>query len=127
MSVNGGRCKKVRRTTWNSRRLMRVFRVNLLITHNHDANSQNRYLATVISASCGKCWQKPVVHEGENYEETSWGQPRWPVFLTEEPGATQLKKLDQLHDHMEEQLLGLFSVSSDAIWKVRESQVESSQ
>lgn len=68
-----------------------------------------------------------VEREGENYEETSWGQPKWPLFLTEEPGATQLKELDQLREHMEDKLSGSFSVSSDAIWRVRESQVETSQ
>ncbi len=28
-----------------------------------------------------------IEREGENYEETFWGQPKWPLFLTESPTA----------------------------------------
>jgi len=63
-----------------------------------------------------------VEREGENYEQTFWGQPRWPLFLTEEPDENQLSELDQLRAYMEKKLMGSFSVSEDAVWKVMKSQ-----
>lgn len=62
-----------------------------------------------------------VEREGEDYEKTFWGQPKWPLLLTEEPSDTQLGQLGQLRKHMEEKLMGSFSVSSDAIWDARKT------
>ena len=57
-----------------------------------------------------------VEREGDAYEETFWGQPKWPVFLTEAPSNSHRSELDKIRAHMEEKLAGSFSVSSDSIW-----------
>lgn len=62
-----------------------------------------------------------VEREGEEYEKTFWGQPKWPLLLTEEPSEPQLNQFDRLREHMEEKLMGSFSVSSDAIWHARKT------
>ncbi|MBT5168192.1 MAG: hypothetical protein HOL92_06910 [Opitutales bacterium] len=57
-----------------------------------------------------------VEREGEAYAETFWGQPKWPIFLTEAPNASHRSELEKIRDHMEKKLAGSFSVSSDSIW-----------
>lgn len=57
-----------------------------------------------------------VEREGEAYEETFWGQPKWPIFLTEAPSDSHRSELDKIRAHMEEKLAGSFSVSSASIW-----------
>ena len=59
-----------------------------------------------------------VEREGETYEETFWGQPKWPLFLTEPPSANEAAEFTRLVDHLEQKTMGSFSVSSDAIWTV---------
>jgi hypothetical protein len=59
-----------------------------------------------------------IEKEGVPYDKTYWGQPMWPLFLTEFPDDAQLAELDQLRMHMEENIKGSFSVSEDAVWKV---------
>jgi hypothetical protein len=59
-----------------------------------------------------------IEKEGVPYEKTYWGQPMWPLFLTEFPDDAQLAELVQLRMHMEEDIKGSFSVSEDAVWKV---------
>jgi hypothetical protein len=59
--------------------------------------------------------------EGDSYESTFWGQPKWPLFLTAAPGESQQQELNRLRAHMEQKLMGSFSVSSNALWKVEES------
>ena len=59
-----------------------------------------------------------IEKEGSPYDKTYWGQPMWPLFLTEFPTDKQLAELDQLRMHMEENIKGSFSVSRDAVWKV---------
>ena len=59
-----------------------------------------------------------IEKEGTSYEKTYWGQPKWPLFLTELPQEKQLVELDELRIHMEENIQGSFSVSNDSIWKV---------
>jgi hypothetical protein len=59
-----------------------------------------------------------IEKEGVPYDKTYWGQPMWPLFLTEFPSDAQLTELDQLRMHMEENIKGSFSVSEDAVWKV---------
>jgi len=54
--------------------------------------------------------------EGEAYEETFWGQPKWPVFMTEAPNPTEVAGLESLRRHLEEELMGSFSIAADAIW-----------
>jgi ferric-dicitrate binding protein FerR (iron transport regulator) len=61
--------------------------------------------------------------EGEAYEETSWGQPRWPVFMTEAPNAAEVAGLKSLRRHLESKMMGSFSVAPDAIWKVNNEKV----
>jgi len=59
-----------------------------------------------------------VERDGDIYEETFWGQPKWPIFLTEAPSADEAAEFKRLVDHLEHKTMGSFSVSSDAIWHV---------
>ena len=59
-----------------------------------------------------------VEREGATYEQTYWGQPKWPLFLTEFPDENQLVELDDLRIRMEEKIMGSFSVSEDSVWSV---------
>lgn len=60
-----------------------------------------------------------IEREGEPYPETYWGQPRWPLFFTEFPTESQVGELERLRQHMEERLMGSFTVDESAVWKVR--------
>jgi hypothetical protein len=62
-----------------------------------------------------------VEREGGSYEETFWGQPKWPLFLTEEPGDAHREELDRVRAYMEEKLMGSFSLSRSAFWTVGEA------
>ena len=62
-----------------------------------------------------------IEREGEQYEETFWGQPKWPLFLTESPQDSELPELNNLLKHLEEKTMGSFSIANDAIWKVNTS------
>ncbi|MEM7014086.1 MAG: hypothetical protein AAF585_21715, partial [Verrucomicrobiota bacterium] len=59
-----------------------------------------------------------IEREGENYEETFWGQPKWPLFLTEAPAAAEVTEFENLRRHMEEKLMGSFSIPTQSIWTV---------
>ncbi|MBT5380914.1 MAG: hypothetical protein HN675_00885 [Opitutae bacterium] len=59
-----------------------------------------------------------IEYQKDSYEKTYWGQPQWPLFLTEFPQEKQLAELDELRIHMEEKIKGSFSVSQDSIWQV---------
>ncbi|MBT7743001.1 MAG: hypothetical protein HN727_14435 [Opitutae bacterium] len=59
-----------------------------------------------------------VEYQEDSYEKTYWGQPKWPLFLTEFPQEKQLAELDELRIHMEEKIKGSFSVSQDSVWQV---------
>ena len=59
-----------------------------------------------------------VEREGENYEETFWGQPKWPLLLTEFPGEDEIVEFERLLRHLEEKTMGSFSINKDAVWKV---------
>lgn len=61
-----------------------------------------------------------VEREGASYEETFWGQPKWPLFLTEIPSSDQVAELQGLISHLEEKTMGSFSVSEETIWKVKD-------
>ena len=65
--------------------------------------------------------------EGEAYEETFWGQPQWPIFMTEFPNAAEVAGLESLRRHLEEKMMGSFSIAPDAIWRVENSQVANRQ
>ncbi len=56
-----------------------------------------------------------VEREGDNYEETFWGQPKWPLFLTETPSSDEAAELERLVGHLEEKTMGSFSVREEAI------------
>ena len=56
--------------------------------------------------------------EGDTYEETFWGQPKWPLFLTEAPGENEITEFERLVSHLEEKMMGSFSIAEDAVWKV---------
>jgi hypothetical protein len=60
-----------------------------------------------------------VEREGDTYEETFWGQPKWPLFLTETPGADETAEFKRLVNHLEQKTMGSFSISEDAIWKLQ--------
>ena len=60
-----------------------------------------------------------VEREGEDYDETLWGQPKWPLFLTEAPGAREIAEFERLVDHLERRTMGAFSIDEDAVWKVQ--------
>ena len=60
-----------------------------------------------------------VEREGENYEETFWGQPKWPLFLTEAPSAEETTEFKRLVNHLEQKTMGSFSIAEDAIWKTQ--------
>ena len=57
-----------------------------------------------------------VEREGTNYKETHWGQPKWPLFLTEMPTEKGIAELENVRKQMESKLLGSFSVSEKALW-----------
>lgn len=61
-----------------------------------------------------------VEREGETYEETFWGQPKWPLFLTETPSAEETAEFTRLLNHLEQRTMGSFSVAEDAVWHVAE-------
>ncbi len=60
-----------------------------------------------------------VEREGDTYEETFWGQPKWPLFLTEAPGEDENAEFERLVRHLEEKMMGSFSIAEDAVWKVQ--------
>lgn len=60
-----------------------------------------------------------VEREGATYQETIWGQPKWPLFLTENPDSEETAELKRLVKHLEEKTMGSFSISEDAIWRVQ--------
>jgi hypothetical protein len=59
-----------------------------------------------------------IEREGETYEETSWGQPKWPLFLTEAPSEAEVREMENLRLRMEEKLMGSFSIDDTATWRV---------
>ena len=61
-----------------------------------------------------------IEREGDIYEETFWGQPKWPLFLTDTPSAEETAEFERLVKHLERRTMGSFSVSEDAVWKVVE-------
>lgn len=60
-----------------------------------------------------------IEREGDTYEETSWGQAKWPLFLTEPLSEPEITELKSLRNHMEDNLMGSFSISSEAAWNVQ--------
>ena len=59
-----------------------------------------------------------VEREGDTYEETFWGQPKWPLLLTQAPGEDEIAEFERLVRHLEEKMMGSFSIAEDAVWKV---------
>ncbi len=64
-----------------------------------------------------------IEREGEAYEETFWGQAKWPLFLTEVPNAAEVTGLESLRRYLEGEMMGSFSIAPDAIWKVEKQRV----
>ena len=60
-----------------------------------------------------------VEREGDTYEETFWGQPKWSIFLTEVPSAEETVEFKRLVNHLERKTMGSFSIDEDAVWKVQ--------
>ena len=61
-----------------------------------------------------------IEREGEQYPNTYWGQPQWPLFLTRKPDSKRVSELEQLNDYLENSLKGSFSIPDDAVWQVIE-------
>jgi len=59
-----------------------------------------------------------VEREGDTYEETFWGQPKWPLFLTETPGEDEVAEFERLVSHLEEKMMGSFCIAENAVWNV---------
>lgn len=59
-----------------------------------------------------------IEREGESYEETSWGQPKWPLFLMGTPNTPEREVLGALQGFLDEKLLGGFSLDENEVWKV---------
>lgn len=59
-----------------------------------------------------------IEHQGETYTNSTWGQPKWPLFLTEPATATELAQLDKLRLNMERKLMGSFSIDRSTVWSV---------
>jgi ferric-dicitrate binding protein FerR (iron transport regulator) len=59
-----------------------------------------------------------VEREGDTYEETFWGQPKWPLFLTETASADETEEFKRLITHLEQKTMGSFTIAEDAVWKV---------
>ena len=57
-----------------------------------------------------------VEREGESYDETFWGQPKWPLFLTAAPDAKETSEFQRLVDHLEEKTMGSFTIDENAVW-----------
>ncbi len=58
-----------------------------------------------------------IERHGESYDEAYWGQPKWPLFLCEMPSSESLQELNNLREHMEEKLMGSFTIDKEALWE----------
>lgn len=58
-----------------------------------------------------------IEREGDRYEETARGQPKWPLFLTRVPDPSQGAELEALQEFLEKKLLGGFSIDESSIWQ----------
>ena len=61
-----------------------------------------------------------IEQEGVEYESTYWGQPKWPIFATEGFNHNETSRLRNLQAHMEEKLMGSFSIPEEELWVVVE-------
>ena len=59
-----------------------------------------------------------IEQEGSSYDQTYWGQPKWPLFATEEFSSPEKEELNKLKTHMEEKIMGSFSIPSAELWSV---------
>ena len=59
-----------------------------------------------------------IEREGTTSEQTYWEQPEWPLFQSEFPDEKQLVELEELRIHMEEKIMGSFSLSENSVWSV---------
>ncbi len=59
-----------------------------------------------------------VEKEGANYEKTFWGQPKWPLFLTEQPSPETRQQFESVLKSMEAKLMGSFSIPESGVWRV---------
>ena len=60
-----------------------------------------------------------VERQGDDYEETFWGQPKWPLFLTATPSEEEKAELQRLIHYLERKTMGSFSIAEDSIWMVQ--------
>ena len=59
-----------------------------------------------------------IEQDGSSYDQTYWGQPKWPLFATEEFSPPEKKELNKLKNHMEEKIMGSFSIPGAELWSV---------
>ncbi|MEO0414921.1 MAG: hypothetical protein AAF226_08220, partial [Verrucomicrobiota bacterium] len=57
-----------------------------------------------------------IEREGASYDETYWGQPEWPLFLTDRPNEEEVEEWQKLKKHMNLKLEGSFSIDPDQVW-----------
>ncbi len=61
-----------------------------------------------------------IEKEGETYAKSYWGQPQWPLFLTEWPRKIRLREMQGLKGFLEKEMQGSFSLQKKAVWSVKE-------
>ncbi len=61
-----------------------------------------------------------IEREGAEIDETFWGQPQWPLFLTHVPSSEEVAELNKLRTQMERKIMGSFAIDKDVMWQVAE-------
>jgi hypothetical protein len=70
----------------------------------------NRYTSGILQ----------IEREGDQYPHSYWGQPQWPLFLTQKPSEHRAADFKRLNNYLENSLRGSFSIPENAIWQVIE-------
>lgn len=61
-----------------------------------------------------------IEKEGAHYEQSHWGQPQWPLFLTEWPSEPSRLEMRDLKRFLEENMQGSFSFNKNALWRLKQ-------
>ena len=70
----------------------------------------NRYTSGILQ----------IEREGDQYPHSYWGQPQWPLFLTQKPSEQRAADFKRLNNYLENSLRGSFSIPENAVWQVME-------
>ena len=70
----------------------------------------NRYTSGILQ----------IERDGDQYPHSYWGQPQWPLFLTQKPSEQRAANFKQLNLYLENSLRGSFSIPEDDIWRLVE-------